>query len=398
APGGAIDVWSCPAIADLDGDGEMEIVAGDYDGYCRAFHRDGSTVAGWPVDVNIMNTYPGWCLSSPATADLDGDGRDEVVIGSDDDRLFVIQGDGTFFPGWPRVIPFGFRASPALGDLDGDGDLEIVIGHRTSAGDLRLYALHHDGSMVSGWPVAQAAGGGGYTFGWLSPVLADLTGDGRPEVIAVKERRVANPDQAEIWAFGPNGGAALPGFPISLEGLAYGMPVIDDFDRDGLAEILIGDLTRRLYKFDLSQPIIADREPFEWRRLQKDLVHTGRFVVRNPEGNEEGRDLGGSGRPAAWVAAPNPFVDQVRLMPAGRGENGSGGETGIGIGSGTGTGATGGWTVLDAQGRRVRALRGSRPVWDGRNDAGHAAAPGIYFAYPDGSGGTRGFVRLLRLR
>src|SRR5512140_569343 len=136
APGGAIDVWSCPCTADLDGDGEFEIVAGDYAGRGWAFHVDGSTVAGWPVNLNPSGGYPGWALSSPAAADLDGDGRDEVVIGSDDDRLWVLKGDGTNATGWPKVLPFGFRASPALGDLDGDGDLEIVIGNRNNQGNL----------------------------------------------------------------------------------------------------------------------------------------------------------------------------------------------------------------------------------------------------------------------
>lgn len=278
APGGAIDVWSSAAFGDLDADGDLEIVMGSYDGYAYAYHHTGAAVSGWPVNLNPSGGYPGWVLSSPACADFDNDGRDETVIGCDDNKLYVLRGNGaSFIPGvWPRELPFGFRASPALGDLDGDGDLEIVIGNRSNTGDLRLYAIHHTGSNVTGWPVIQGAGMGGYTFGWLSPVLADLTGDGRCEVIAVKERRVSNPEQAEIAGFGPDG-TLLPGFPIPLQGLAYGMPTVCDLDADGLAEVMIGDLTRRVYKVDLSLAFDPTRDEFEWTRLQKDLGNTGRF-------------------------------------------------------------------------------------------------------------------------
>ncbi len=385
APGGAIDVWSSAAFGDLDGDGELEVVMGGYEGYGHAFHHTGAIVAGWPVNLNPSGGFPGWVLSSPACADFDQDGRDEVVIGCDDDKLYLLRGDGTsFIPGtWPKNLPFGFRASPALADLDGDDDLEIVIGHRSNAGDLRLYAIHHTGAIVNGWPVIQAGGAGGYTFGWLSPLLADLTGDGRPEVIAVKERRVANPGQAEIHVFGPDGGSPLPGFPIPLQGLAYGAPVVCDLDGDGLAEVLIGDLTRRLYRFDLALSFDPARDRIEWTRFQKDLGNTGRFP--GPSLNAVDDEAARPARVGRAIAAPNPFVDSVRLAPAAV------------VGGASSSAVPGSWRIFDLRGGLVRVLESEEgtAVWYGDREDGAPAPSGLYYARCGGMGAS---VTVLRLR
>src|SRR5205823_6191664 len=98
-------------------------------------------------------------IASPALADLDGDGGLDVIVGGTDRRLYVWDGHGTPRSGFPvlvadrtrvsvnpvndKVTPlFGgcgsaancaFRGekiidSPAVGDIDGDGSLDIVVG------------------------------------------------------------------------------------------------------------------------------------------------------------------------------------------------------------------------------------------------------------------------------
>ncbi|MGD2116274.1 MAG: FG-GAP-like repeat-containing protein, partial [Acidobacteriota bacterium] len=133
---GAPQVTCSAAAGDLDGDGDFEVVVGtaDFDtvftsvsGRVHAFHADGTAVTGWPQDLTILVFRP----ASVDLADLDGDGDLEVVVQSNDDNVQVWNGDGTPVAGWPPTGPGGAFyeftvSSPAIADLDGDGDQEVT--------------------------------------------------------------------------------------------------------------------------------------------------------------------------------------------------------------------------------------------------------------------------------
>jgi outer membrane protein assembly factor BamB len=76
-------IVSCPALADVDGDGLPEVVFGGYDRVLRALNAmTGAPVWAYPCPNNIY--------SSPAVADIDNDGRAEVVFGCNDGRLYAV--------------------------------------------------------------------------------------------------------------------------------------------------------------------------------------------------------------------------------------------------------------------------------------------------------------------
>ncbi|HEV8609736.1 MAG TPA: VCBS repeat-containing protein, partial [Thermoanaerobaculia bacterium] len=148
-------IFSSPALFDLDADGRLEIAIGvdthqegppfntPAGGALYVFRFDGSIVPGFPqfIDQTMM--------SSPALGDIDGDGKPEIVVGGGvfyqgnvGRKVYAYRCDGSFAPGWPVSVEAQVFDSPALADLDGNGRLDVVITDENA----NLYAFRGDGS------------------------------------------------------------------------------------------------------------------------------------------------------------------------------------------------------------------------------------------------------------
>ena len=166
---------------------------------------------------------------------MDGDGTAEIVVTDFDGGLHVWSADGRVRASVRTDERFsrqentdsrnrmkrGISGSAALGDLDGDGDLEAIV----AAMDRHVYAWHHDGTPVAGFPVLlvdpakveaidpdshqvtfrseKHVGQGGELI--ATPTLVDLVGDDRPEIVVGAQEQYDEPIAA--WpAIGAPGG------------------------------------------------------------------------------------------------------------------------------------------------------------------------------------------------
>ena len=219
-------------VADLDRDGDMEIIAHVGVGVglgTHAWHHDGTDVPGWPAPV------PNNTLSTLGAADVDSDGQIELVFGYIGEDVYLLRSDGTCVDNWPQkgTPNVEYNSFPVLSDIDKDGDLEIFIGGS------KLYAWHHGGTPVSGWPI----GSGGVS----SPAIVDINNDDETEIIVTS--------QNELYVY-DRFGSALPGWPITLEDITYSQPVVGDIDNDGALEIVLAVTNAsQVYVFDSSGSI-----------------------------------------------------------------------------------------------------------------------------------------------
>ena len=249
-----------PTLGDIDGDGDLEIISIAFDRRIRAFHHNGSVVAGWPIQRESGHDILRGGQSSAAIGDIDNDGINEIIIGTNsppwngDDwegpfpdtynipdyslaTVWAINGDTTYVPGWPVITQQNIESSPALGDIDGDGEIEVVVGTGVFDGYVnghQVYAWNADGSVVNGWPRPTADNMPS------SPAIADLDGNGTQDVI-VGCGKDGEPFCRTLYAWSGDGNN-LPGFPMSTSFAYPYPPVIANVDGDSNLEIVLTSL------------------------------------------------------------------------------------------------------------------------------------------------------------
>lgn len=200
--------------------------------------------------------------SSPAVADLNRDGRLDIVVATNNGHVVALNHDGKllwdvdvapYFGMPPNTQEIG--SSPAIDDLDGDGWPEIAIGVGSIYPNVCTHGgvivLQRDGSLRPGWP--QLADDWIPPFGcrdtiFSTPALGDLDNDGWKEI-------VAGGFDMRIYAWRADG-RLLPGFPPDsfhasrfptepelrgrLADAIWSSPALADLNRDGFLEIILG--------------------------------------------------------------------------------------------------------------------------------------------------------------
>lgn len=345
-PDGAMIATGC-AVGDINGDNIEEIIVASYMGNVYAFDTSGAVASGWPCNIG------GNLWGAPSMGNLDGSGV-KVAVGSTDDSLYVINANGSL--AWKAATGGDVRSSPSFADIDGDNDLEVFVG----SDDNHVYAYHHNGTPVSGWPIDLGS------MVRSQVVFSDMNNDNDPEIFAVA-------NGGGLWVFQANGDTvatyATAGAPTT--------PAIEDADNDGDLEFFYGTV--------LGASAIDCKETrgygAYWNMFRCNRRRTGNYGDAAAAVEEVETTL-----PSVFAIYPNPFRNATRIFfSAQQGE-----QVRIAVYNIAGQKVKDITSVSDNTRRMVR--------WSGTTNEGKPVPAGVYFCVVRSATGNEVIKKLIKIR
>jgi len=217
---------SSPNVYDIDNDGRNEIL------FC--YRKNEGRLACFKDDGSIKWLYPplgtdpiGQSLAKPTIADINKDGKVEILIGARDRMVYCISNTGQLI--W-KYGPTGdsIEDTPEAYDVNGDGYMEVFF----PEDDRHIYALTHTGSLF--WKSPEA--GGSFE---CHPTVVDVDRDGQVELIALCQ-------DTNIYCYNAATGQEKWRFPTGGK-FQSNTAVVADVNNDGEYEILAPNDEGRLY-------------------------------------------------------------------------------------------------------------------------------------------------------
>ncbi len=293
-------IWGFVGAANLTGNALAEVVVGRDQLYVHAYNDVGQPLSDWPVRTYLNPAETTWgedpyiefTRNAPAMADLEGDGVMDIIIAGKvrdpkqnhdvtNTAVLVLQPNGQRKTGWvvppiggaPVADSYSPAQAPALADLDNDGRLEILV--TLMDGMLRVYK--HSGSLMWQYNFAQ-----GRSLFASEPVVGDIDSDGQLDVVfgTYSPDGSAN-NYVNITAVSGSG-QLLSGFPLSLtaEGNSdkrgvRAAPTLADLDGDCDVEIFAASRANVLYVWDL--PGVYNSQLLPWPTGRQNNQRTGSF-------------------------------------------------------------------------------------------------------------------------
>ncbi|MEH2439317.1 FG-GAP-like repeat-containing protein [Nostoc sp.] len=212
-------------VADIDGDGKKDLViANSGDDNISVLLNDGSGGFGTPTNYTV-----GVSPSFVAVADFDGDSKlDFVVTNSSDNNISVLLNDGSGGFGTPTNFAVGTNPNAiAVADFDGDGKKDLVV---ANSGDDNISVLLNDGSGGFGTPTNFAVGTNPNAI-----AVADFDGDGKKDLVVAN----SNDNNISLLLNDGSGGFGTPtNFTVGTNPHAI---AVADFNGDGKLDLVVAN-------------------------------------------------------------------------------------------------------------------------------------------------------------
>ncbi len=255
---------------DLDNDGDADLILGTGGGQLLVYDNDspggsngGEGSVAFRSHVEPLLPTPKRAFSAPALADVDGDGDLDLLLGDRNGRLELIRNAGSrLAPAWRSAslffarIDVGSMSVPVLSDVDGDGDLDLLVGN--SLGNVIYYQNDGD-ARAANYGLRSVRFGGLKVGGHASPAIFPWNPEGAPDLVtgagsgqlfsAVRNEAISIEAQNAWLPEGP----AWRG--IRAEG--YSAPHFVDLTGDGRPDLLMGtgEGTLALWRYEGSLPL-----------------------------------------------------------------------------------------------------------------------------------------------
>lgn len=236
----ATTYWKDPVLADIDYDGDFDLVYGTANGILYTYINVGTPQAPafqyYPDFLKVIKINASGATAS--LADFDGDGDYDLISGNWDGKFIYFKNEGTTaVPIFKQTaapfsnIDVGSYSTPVFVDIDNDGDYDIVSG--AMDGKVYLY-INNNGTFTQNTTMF-----GSIDIGWSSvPSFADLNGDGYLDLLVGAETG----SQTKFYL--NDGNNVFTENSTMFSGVTfpnYGKPTLADIDNDGDYDLIIGD-------------------------------------------------------------------------------------------------------------------------------------------------------------
>lgn len=241
------------AVADLNNDGQLDIVAATLTGKLHAISStNAQSLTGFPVDLG------GASRNQPIIANIDGDAQPEILVPTyTNSQLFAINHDGSIL--WQKNIGQQVKAGAVVADINGDGNVEIVL--VAASGD--VYVMNASGVNFPGFPVNVGNSVDS------TPVIARFDGSSLSGIVFGDTNGKIHSVRSD--------GSQSPNFPYTLSGNIRISPALADLDNDGDMEIVFPN-DYGIYVLDVKRTATS----YQWPHFMYNISRSGNIYQSTP--------------------------------------------------------------------------------------------------------------------